>query len=59
MLHGWFKPFVAVIRIGRTSPVSYIIGPSGNGGEFQVIGGGAVGVPRPRPAAGAGAGGAV
>src|SRR5262245_17872465 len=43
-----------VILIGRTSPVSIESGPSGSGGDGQLIPGGAVGCPRPPPA---GAGG--
>src|SRR6185369_12763574 len=49
--NGWFSPFVTVILIGRTRPVSSEIGPSGIGGDGQLIGGGAVALPR--PAAGA------
>src|SRR6187455_365674 len=51
MLHGWFSPFVTVILIGRTSAVSIISGPSGIGGDGQLIGGGAVAAPRPPPPA--------
>ena len=35
---------------GRTSPESTMIGPSGSGGDGQLIPGGAVACPRPRPA---------
>src|SRR5262245_22717502 len=49
--HGWFSPLVTVILIGRTRPVSSEMGPSGIGGDGQLIGGGAVALPR--PAAGA------
>src|SRR5262245_592203 len=51
MLHGCVSPLRTVTLIGRTRPVSIDSGPSGNGGDGQLIGGGAVACPRP-PAAG-------
>src|SRR6186713_3104379 len=47
MLHGCVNPLVMVTLIGRTRPVSIISGPSGSGGDGQLIGGGAVACPRP------------
>src|SRR5262245_53992402 len=51
MLHGCVSPLRIVILIGRTRPVSIDSGPSGSGGDGQLIGGGEVACPRP-PAAG-------
>jgi hypothetical protein len=39
MLQGWLSPLVTITRMCRWMPVSAMIGPSGSGGDGQLIAG--------------------